>query len=323
MAGTLFGLGLSQQHDANGVPMPGCLLFLYEANTSTPVVAYQTPGLVVGQELPWPVEADSAGRIPAFWLDDGAYRARLTDANGVVQFDEGNILALGVGGGTITTPSTPDAAILTTGDVLWRPVNTTKTGWVRLNGRTMGSATSGASERANADTQSLFEYLWANFSDTLCPVSAGRGGSAAADFGANKTITLLDMRGRSAFGTDDMGNSVFGWFSSYSFFAAGNGTTGGAKGGGSVVQLATANLPAHSHTITDPGHAHTLSPTASWFRQTGGVNVPQTSPSLNVNIDTLSVVSNTTGITGTNNAGSDTPHDNMSPFMLGTWYMRL
>jgi hypothetical protein len=318
MAGTLFGIGLSQQHDINGVPMSGCLLFLYEANTSAPVVAYQSPGLVVGQELPWPIVADSSGRIPAFWLDDGAYRARLTDADGVVQFDEQNILAIGAGG-DVTVPSTPDAALLTTGDVLWRPVNATKTGWVRLNGRTMGSAISGASERANADCQALFEYLWANFTDTFCLVSTGRGASANADWLANKTISLLNMRNKAPFGLDDMGNSAAGGFSGVTF-AAGNATTGGSSGGGATKTLSTAQLPAHSHTITDPGHIHNLA-------NGGSVASGGTSPPVfgggGSGGQLTSIASATTGITATNNAGSGTAVDAMNPFMLGTWYMRL
>jgi microcystin-dependent protein len=318
MAGTLFGLGLSQQNDVNGVPMSGCLLFIYDANTSTPVTAYDNPGLEAGGELPWPIEANSSGRIPAFWLDDGAYRARLTDADGVVQFDEGSILAVGAGG-DVTIPSTPDAAILTTGDVLWRPVNTTKTGWVRLNGRTIGNATSGASERANADTQTLFEYLWANFSDSLCLVSGGRSGSAATDYAASKTISLLDMRTKAPFGVDDMGNSAAGGFVGVTF-VVGNATTGGAQGGGATKTLSTAQLPAHSHTVTDPGHIHNLA-------NGGSVASGGTSPAVfgagGSGGQLTSIASATTGITATNNAGSGTAVDAMNPFMLGTWYIRL
>jgi len=321
MAGTLFGIGLSQQHNINGVPMSGALLFLYEANTSAPVVAYQSPGLVAGQELPWPIEADSSGRIPAFWLDDGAYRARLTDADGVVQLDEQNILAIGAGG-DVTVPSTPDAALLTTGDVLWRPVNTTKTGWVRLNGRTMGNATSGASERANADTQTLFEYLWANFSNTLAPVSGGRGGSAAADYAASKTVTLLDMRARAPFGVDDMGNSALGAYGSVTF-GVGNGTTGGASGGSHVRVITTAQLPAHNHAvnITDPGHTHPQD-TRTMLNQAGGTaNNAQGAVAGQNNGVTQSA---TTGITASSsNTGGGAVFEAANPFMLGTWYMRL
>lgn len=67
-------------------------------------------------------------------------------------------------------------------------------GWLLLNGLTIGNAASGGTARANPDTFDLFSLLWTNISDTYCPVSSGRGASAAADFAANKTLTLPDAR---------------------------------------------------------------------------------------------------------------------------------
>lgn len=67
-------------------------------------------------------------------------------------------------------------------------------GWLLCNGTTIGNAASGATARANADTQELYTLLWTNISDTYCPVSSGRGASASADFSANKTLTLPDAR---------------------------------------------------------------------------------------------------------------------------------
>ena len=137
MSGTLFGLGLSQQHDANGLPMVGCLLYLYAANTSTPVTAYKDVGLTVGQEHAWPIIADANGRIPAFWLADSSYRARLTDANGIVQFDELSVLAIG-SSGAVTVDNTVDPnALFTTGMPVWLPISGLKAGFVRMNGRTI------------------------------------------------------------------------------------------------------------------------------------------------------------------------------------------
>jgi microcystin-dependent protein len=317
MAGTLFGIGLSQQHDVNGVPMSGCLLYLYEANSSIPVIAYRDTGLTAGQELPWPVEADSNGRIPAFWLPDGSYRARLTDSSGVVQFDELNILALGPssGGGGGGSPADPNS-LATTGDVWWRPVNTTRTGWVRLNGRTLGNSTSGATERANADTQSLYEYLWASFSDTLCPVVTGRGASAALDYTASKAITLLDMRGRGAFGLDDMGASAAGVFSGITF-DVGASTTGGSSGGDATHTLTTAQIPAHTHTLTDPGHTHTFTNNPSSGTEGGAAG----NATRNIDVS-ANTGSSTTGVTIAS-AGGGAGHPTISPFLLGTWYMRL
>jgi len=69
--------------------------------------------------------------------------------------------------------------------------------WLLLTtaARTIGSATSGATARANADTLALYTQLWNAMSDADCPVAGGRGASAAADFAANKKIQLPLMGG--------------------------------------------------------------------------------------------------------------------------------
>jgi hypothetical protein len=211
MAGTLFGLGLSQQISASGTPLSGALLYIYEENSSTPVTTYSDFSL--GTEQTHPIEADSAGRLPQIWVEDGSYRARLTTSAGIEVFDEASVTAIGAsvtsgggGGGSSADPTT----LFQTGDTLWVPYAGTRTGWARHNGRTIGSGSSAATERANADTQDLFEYLWNNFSNSLCAVSGGRGANATADFNANKTIALLNMQNRAPFGLDDMGNTAAG-----------------------------------------------------------------------------------------------------------------
>jgi hypothetical protein len=218
MAGTLFGLGLSQQTSATGTPLSGCLLYVYQENSSTPVETFAD--FALGTEQTWPIEADSAGRLPQIWVDDGSYRARLTTSAGVEVFDEASITAIGAsstsggssgGGGGGGSQGT---AGFETGDLKWKPVTGSESGWVRANNRTIGSASSSATERANSDTQALFEFLWNNFGDGTCAVSGGRGSNAQSDFNANKTIETLDMRGRCAFGVDDMGNSAAGMISS-------------------------------------------------------------------------------------------------------------
>src|SRR5262245_33074488 len=325
-AGTLFGIGLSQQSDVNGRPMPGCLLYLYQANTSTPVTAYKNTGLTPGQEHPNPIVADANGRIPAFWLDAAFnYRARLTDVAGIVQFDEPNILPIGAvsgggGGGDTTDPN----SVASTGDVKWRAIQGTLAGWVRMNGRTIGSATSGASERAAADCQPLFEHIWNNFSDAFCPVSTGRGASSLADWTANKTITLLDMRNKSQFGLDDMCNAAGGGFANATF-AQGNATTAGSKGGGPSNTLTPANLPPYtpSGTNTAPiiqshtrGRNDTLGNGATLFvTDAAGDTAGLT--------NTSSSLLNAPVFTGAAQGGTSTPFNNMSPFMLGTWFWRL
>lgn len=70
-------------------------------------------------------------------------------------------------------------------------------GWIMMNDGTIGSAASTATNRANADTVDLFTLLWNNVANNWAPVGpGGRGASAAADFAANKTITLPKSLGR-------------------------------------------------------------------------------------------------------------------------------
>lgn len=84
--------------------------------------------------------------------------------------------------------------------------STAPDGWVFAFG-TIGSASSGASNRANADCEQLFKLIWASESDSEAPVSGGRGASADADWSANKTIDIPDMRDRMAIGKGDMGGT--------------------------------------------------------------------------------------------------------------------
>lgn len=73
-------------------------------------------------------------------------------------------------------------------------------GWLALDGTTIGDASSSAAH-ASATYQALFSVLWA-LSATASPIltsgGAGstRGASAAADWAAHKRLTLPDMSGR-------------------------------------------------------------------------------------------------------------------------------
>jgi hypothetical protein len=250
MAGHIAGLGYSQRMDVNGDPLAGAKLYIFDAGTSTPSSVFEDYALSI--EHTHPITADAAGIIPMFWVDDGFYRARLTDSSGNEIFDDDNIAALGPssGSGGGGGSSTPESAIFTTGDMLWNAVSGSRTGWVRCNARTVGSVASGATERASSDAEELFTFLWNNFSNSLCAVSGGRGANAAADWSANKTIATLDMRDKAPFGLSDMGSTSTGVL----------GTTPGSGGGASTVTLAQANLPVvnFSHSLFGQSHAHVV-----------------------------------------------------------------
>lgn len=83
-----------------------------------------------------------------------------------------------------------------TGDVKLTTKTAADASWVLMNDGTIGNAASGGTTRANADTEALFTHLWTVAADKECPVSGGRGASAAADFAANKTLKLVEAVGR-------------------------------------------------------------------------------------------------------------------------------
>lgn len=119
-------------------------------------------------------------------------------------------------------------------------------GWVAGNGGTIGNVGSGAT-RANVDTLALFTLWWTDFNDATLPIqtSAGgastRGASAAADWAANKRLTVFDVRNR---------------FTRSSNNAA---TVTGIAYGESIISHGHAVTdPTHTHGVADPGHDHNV-----------------------------------------------------------------
>lgn len=222
--------------------------------------------------------------------------------------------------GTITDANSYVVVGMPTGVILPYGATSAPTGWVRANARTIGNASSAATERANADTENLFTFLWTNYSDSVCAVSTGRGASAAADYAANKTIGLPDLRGRGLFGLDDMGNSAASRLGT----VVTSSTTNGASGGTETHTLTQAQLPSATLavTIVDPGHLHSVP------------NVPQSAQAVasgaGTNVATgsfssgLTTGSAATGITATAAlGGSNTAHSNMPPAFLTTFIIKL
>lgn len=239
MAGSI-SLSLSQQFDELGRPLSDGRLYVYAAETTTPQNAYQDSGLAVAH--PWPVELDSAGRIPQLYFADGSIKIRLADQYGVTQIGADNVLVIGPSTTTSGDAVDPTTLVQTGQVALWYGTGV-RTGFVRLNGRTLGSASSGATERANADTEDLFVFLYNE--DANLAVSGGRGASAAADFAANKRLTLPDYRGRVPCGLDDMGNSPAGILTAIHY---GTDPTilGSASSAGQSRAIGTTNLPPYT-----------------------------------------------------------------------------
>lgn len=206
--------------------------------------------------------------------------------------------------------------VTTSGDVKWRPTSETLSGWVKANGTTIGNVLSGGTQLAAAAASGLFSWLWANFSNTQCPVSGGRGVSAAADFAASKTIEVLDLRGKAIEGMDTMGGLPTTLLNNVPV-TSGNSTTPGSVLGENLHSMVGGENGPHNHGTSDPGHLHTTGQTGS---NTGG-NQGAGGGNVSGGGVTLTGVS-VTGVT-VNSAGSGTAHNTVQLSMLGTWYLSL
>jgi hypothetical protein len=321
-AGTVPGFSLTPQFDLTGKVMPGCLLYVYQAGTvATPQNAYQDTGLTNLQ--PNPMTCDASGRIPQWFVADGVIKLRLTTSTGTQVFVGDNLLVIGPssgggGGGGTVDPTT----IASTGDVKAQYGTGPISGWVRMNGRTIGSATSGASERANADTQALFTWLW-NADSTLM-VSGGRGANAAADWAANKTIALPDARGRGVSGIDDMGNSDSGRLTSSALTACRFSV--GCAGGEGTHTLTAAEIPSITSTGGGVAVAGSISGTIdSGSGAIGGGSGLAGGPGNQFGSNHVSGTFSGTTATlnvGSNNTGGGA-HNQMQPTILATMYIKL
>ena len=155
-----------------------------------------------------------------------------------------------VGGETLTATgaanwSSPNP---TTGDVKFGLKTVADVGWVMMNDGTIGNASSNATTLAAATTLNLFELIWNNVTNTYAQLytSGGsptaRGASAGADYAANRAISLPAVLGRAM-----------------AISGAGSGLTSRALGqivGEENHTLVVSEMPAHTHTVTDPGHTH-------------------------------------------------------------------
>lgn len=306
----------SQIHDQNGKPLIGARAFFYAGGTTTPITPYRDYGLTTQHTNP--VVADGNGSFPPVYLDedDAFYRLRVTTAGGVLIYDDDQLPIIGPsagGGGPPPAPVDPESVSLT-GDILLRWDTGLRPGFVRLNARSIGTATSGASERANADCQPLYEYLW----NRGAAVDGGRGASAAADWSANKPLVLPDYRGRVPVGLDSMGNIAANILPGAAVL--------GSIGGAATVTLIEAQIPQHTHevTITEAGeHDHLQRGTGA--STSGSSTSAMYSNSLAApgnQIPTALAGKHSHGATAKPTGGGQA-HDNVQPFMALTFYIRL
>lgn len=179
-----------------------------------------------------------------------------------------------------------------TGDFKLTLDDSAEAGWVTVNDGTIGNATSGGSARANDDAVNLFTFLRNKFADGICPVSGGRGASAAADWAAGKTIGLTKMLGRALI-----------------IAGAGAGLTArnlGTNLGEENHVLSAGEMPSHGHGVNDPWHSHGAQNQEYQF----GGNFGSGGWAINTNPGQVSASPTGISIQG---AGGGGAHNNMQP----------
>lgn len=320
---------------SSGTPHSGALAYFYDANTTTPRTVYSESSL--GEAHDHPVVANSSGIFPAVFLPAGDYKVEIKTSDGATTIYTADGISTPLTGDEIVLDagSTDPELLFGTGDYKHRHGSGTHTGWVRANGRTIGSASSGASERANADCEDLFLFLYD--ADTTLSVSGGRGANAASDWAANKTIALPDLRGRALFGLDGMGNTDASVIADSLIDSSETADTLGATFGASTYTLTTTELPAHTHTGTTGTESQSHTHNMEYDGKRHGANGASFSDSLNYvadgdtldnSPDTFNIATGTASQTHTHSfttasTGSGAAFDKLSPGVLVTIYIKL
>lgn len=311
----LWTYSLVPWHNEANAPYAGAKAYFFDVGTTTPQIVYTDASLSIPHDHP--VVANANGEFPAVFItEETSHRLRITTSAGVTLRDVDNISVPTTTPVELPTSETALEFLFQTGDIKMRWSVTAPTGWVRANGRTIGSVSSGATERANADTEALFLLLWP---DTSLAVSGSRGGTAAGDWAANKTIALPDFRGRVPVGPDSFGNSAAGRITDAVLGV--DSDTLGLAGGAQTHTLTEGEIPEHNHSvgITDPGHTHDV--LFGLDDTTGGGQSNLTSGTSPI---TKTSQSATTGITvQESDVGSGTAHNNLQPSLVVPYFIKL
>jgi hypothetical protein len=155
------------------------------------------------------------------------------------------------------------------GDIKWAFSSTEDPGWLFASGKTIGNAGSGATARANADTEALFTKIWNESNNTDYPIQGSngtpttRGASAAADFAADKRMPLPDLRDRFAVGKANMGGTDAARIAAFDTTVLGKGynTSTHDHGGATGLNFGVVSVAGGGGNAQSSGHNHTISNT--------------------------------------------------------------
>ncbi|MGX1105458.1 hypothetical protein [Bradyrhizobium elkanii] len=217
-------------------------------------------------------------------------------------------------GATKNYVDTITASFFSTGDAKITLKGVADPGWVLCTDGTIGSATSGASTRANADTQALFNLLFSNITDTDAPLFTSGGGAttraaqtnAALAWAANCRISLTKVLGCAIAGAGSNGGPHGVWRL-------------GQKTGEELHALIESELPAHRHSVflNDPGHVHATNAAINGGGSTTGgggftINAPGAA-TVSSALTGISILSGDGVLNATLQTGGNAPHNTMQP----------
>jgi hypothetical protein len=235
-------------------------LYFYRASTLDPLTVYADALLATPH--PVPVLTTGSGRVPPVWIGEipaPGYRMRAFNQYSELVEDIDNLpgaVAPATGGGGGGTDTTDPTQLLVTGDIITAFSNATpRSGAVRCNGGSIGSASSTANERANIDCHALFVWLWGQDIYGTLSVLPSRGGSAEGDWSSNKTISVPDLRCAALVGMDGMGSTLTHRLDGIPF-AYGDAAKIGSYAGAASFVMAGPQLANHNHALHDPTHQH-------------------------------------------------------------------
>ena len=129
-------------------------------------------------------------------------------------------------------------------------------------------------------------------------------------------FTVPDMRGRALFGRDNMNGTAANRLTAANGL---DGTVIGNAGGEQVHTLSTGEMPSHNHSVTDPGHSHSIPNSLDTGSQSGaGGNAQRVQ---NSSFTTVNTNSATTGIS-ISNVGGGAAHNNMPPAFVCNYLIK-